>query len=201
MDPALLYLPYLPNIYWFTEFLKHGRIFIEREEKFVKSSYRNRCIIGGDQGTLILSIPIIGGRDHSQYYKDVKLSYHYDWPKKHWQSILSAYGSAPFFEHYENAIQTVFEKQTESLFDFNLALLNTLLGLLKIKKEFEFTTAYEKETDLVDIRSVKSAGERSVMPRYYQVFEDRHGFLPNLSVIDLLFHLGPQSKDYLLSLK
>jgi hypothetical protein len=202
MDSALLYLPYLPNAFWFHNFLRHETIFIEREEKFVKSSFRNRAVIAGPQGILILSIPIIGGRDHSQFYKEVKISYHYNWGKKHWQSIRSAYGSAPFFEHYENAFETLFEKQFESLFDFNSEMLLLLLHLFKINKAFDFTSIYEKTTsDIVDLRSVKSPAERIDMPRYYQVFEERNGFIANLSIIDLLFHLGPQAKDYLLYLK
>jgi len=202
MNSALLYLPYFPNLFWFSNFLKHETVLIEHEEKFVKSSFRNRCLIAGAQGVQILSIPITGGRDHAQLYKEVKISYVYGWRKKHWQSIRSAYGSTPFFEHYESKFEELYEREFEFLFEFNAAGLNMLIQLLKLQKKFDFTAEYEKQpAGIIDLRSVRSSDEQIQIPRYYQVFEERNGFISNLSIIDLLFHNGPKAKDYLLSLK
>ena len=202
MNSATLYLPYLPNLWWFSNFLKHETVIIEREEKFVKSSFRNRCIISGANGIQILSIPVIGGRDHQQFYKEVEISNHYYWHNKHWKSILSAYGSTPYFGYYADRLEPLYKKTQLSLFEFNHELLKTLLLLLKVNKEFTFTSVYDKNpADTLDLRSVKSTEEQLHTQRYYQVFENKNGFIANLSIIDLLFHLGPKSKDYLLSLK
>ncbi len=198
MNTALLYLPYLPNLVWFSNFLKHETVFIEGEERFVKSSFRNRCLIAGAQGVQILSIPIAGGRDHAQPYREVKISYHYNWQKKHWQSIRSAYGSTPFFEHYESRFEELYEKKFEFLFEFNAACLRVLIQLLKLQKEFGLTAEYQKQpTGIIDLRSIRSSEEQIHFPRYYQVFEERNGFLPNLSIIDVIFNLGPQAMNYL----
>lgn len=203
MSSAILYLPYLPNLPWFSNFLKYKSVFIEREEKFVKSTFRNRCEIAGANGKQILSIPIVGGRDHHQFYKEVRIDYSNHWNSKHWQSIRSAYGSAPFFEHYADRLQPLYEKQLEFLFEFNSELLHALFHLLKLKKGFDFTAIYEKHTtDIVDLRADKRNPSLQTMdsfcPRYYQVFEERNGFLPNLSIIDLIFNLGPQTMNYLI---
>ena len=200
MNVALLYLPYLPNLFWFSNYLNNESILIEHEEKFVKSSFRNRCVIAGANGVQVLSIPLTGGRDHAQFYKEVRISHHYNWGKKHWQSIRSAYGSAPYFEHYADKFLPLFEKHFEYLFDFNLALLEVLLRSLKMNKHFDFTSTYEKSNlELMDLRLIKSADEEINLLRYYQVFENKNGFIPNLSIIDAVFNLGPETKNYLLT--
>src|SRR4051812_2271477 len=99
MNAALLYLPYLPDAPWFAHYLKYPAIFLEHEENFVKASGRNRSRIAGPNGLQTLSIPLEGGRDHHRKYREVKISYQSDWQKIHWQSIRTAYGSAPYFEH------------------------------------------------------------------------------------------------------
>ena len=192
MNSATFYLPYLPNISWLQNFVKHDVVFIEAEENFVKSSCRYRCEIAGANGKQILTVPIIGGRDHHQLYKAVKISYSENWQKKHWQSICSAYGSAPFFEFYALKFQPFYEKQFEFLFEFNLELLNMTLTVLKLKKDFELTTEYQKtNSEMIDLRSNKQTSSI----KYYQVFEARNGFIPNLCVLDLIFNEGYRSKE------
>ncbi|MDB5282589.1 MAG: hypothetical protein JWO06_1664 [Bacteroidota bacterium] len=199
MANALLDLQYLPSVSWLVNFMKYENIWIEGEENFVKSSFRNRCEIVGSGGKIVLSIPLQGGRDHHQKYKDTKISYQSDWRNNHWQSILSAYGSAPYFEFYCEKFQQFYEKEPVLLFDFNLALLAVILNVLKLQKEFRLTDIYEKESaDKIDLRSKRASTlDVSTLNRYYQVFEDKHGFIPNLSIIDLIFHLGPDAKRYL----
>lgn len=197
MNTALLELPYLPNVIWFRNFLKHKNILIEREENFVKSSFRNRCEIAGANGKQKLSIPIVGGRDHHQLYRNVKIDNSVTWQKIHWQSIRSAYGSTPFFEFYAERFQPFFEKEFEFLFEFNHELLKTVLKILKTEKEFELTSVFEKNSEgVIDLRGKKEA---EVLKRYYQPFEERNEFQGNLSVIDVVFNLGPQAKEYLLT--
>lgn len=194
MPAALLYLPYLPAISWFRDYLQATEVVIEAEENFVKSTNRNRSYIVGSNGRMLLSIPIAGGRDHHQKYKELK-TLNTQWQKSHWQSIRSAYGSSPFFEHYAPLLEPLYKGGETNLFVFNQRLLNTLLRLLKISKPYSLTEVYEKAPEAhADHR--KQTGSY-VLPRYYQVFEDKHGFVPDLSVIDLLFNMGPQSLKYL----
>lgn len=194
MTSALLYLPYLPNISWLQSFAKHESVFIERDENFVKSTCRNRCEIAGANGKQILTIPLIGGRDHHRLYKEVRISYKENWQKKHWQAIRSAYGSAPFFEFYADKFEPFYEKEFEFLFDFNLELHKTTLLVLKLKKEFQLTAEYQKELpDGIDFR----ADESSSTLKYYQVFEERNGFISNLCALDLIFNEGNRSREIL----
>lgn len=200
MHTCVVELPYLPNIIWFSNFLKTENVCIEREENFVKSTFRNRCEITGANGRQMLSIPLQGGRDHHRLYKETRILNDTRWQKIHWQGIRSAYGSAPFFEFYEDGIRKFYETEFEYLFEFNYQLLQTLLHILKTDRQVSFTQTYEvNPTQVIDMRkeSLKSAD----IPRYYQVFEARNGFQSNLSVIDLIFHEGPASKEYLLRLK
>lgn len=194
MSSALLYLPCLPNINWLQNFVNYDTILIEREENFVKSSYRNRYEIGGANGRQMLTIPLQGGRDQHRLYKETKIANTGNWQKKHWQAILTAYGSSPFFEYYAYRFETVFEQPAEYLFEFNLRLLETAISALKIKWQPEFTTQYNKKlTDVVDLR-YDIAGNT---PVYYQVFAERTGFIPNLCVLDLLFNEGSRAITYL----
>lgn len=194
MEPVLLYLPYLPSVGWFKQYLQAGEVFIEARENFVKSSQRNRASIVGGNGRLLLSIPVAGGRDHHQTYKDT-LTHGTDWQKSHWQSLRSAYGSSPFFEHYGPVLELLYNGTETNLFDFNQRLLNTLLRLLKINKPYALTQEYQKTPE--GVLDLRKGIPQPTLPRYYQVFEDRHGFQPDLSVVDLLFNLGPQSLNYL----
>ena len=205
MTTALLELPYLPNAVWLKNYLKHDAIFVEREENFVKSSHRNRCEIAGANGKQQLSIPLAGGRDHHQLYKTVRIDNTKLWQKIHWQSIISAYGSTPFFEYYADRFQPFYEKQYDVLFDFNYEILQTVLKAIKAEKPFELTAMFEKEPEgKIDYRKKQHADLQtpdSSFSRYCQPFEERHGFMENLCALDLIFNLGPQTKDYLLGQK
>lgn len=194
MSAALLYLPCVPNINWLQNFARAESVYIEQEENFVKSTYRNRYEIAGANGKQVLSIPLQGGRDKHRLYKETRIAYTGHWPQKHWQAIISAYGSAPFFEFYAYKFAPVFEKEYEFLFEFNLALLKVALTCLKLPQTFELTTTYEKEpAGLIDLRSDKTESPT----QYYQGFADRNGFIPNLSALDLIFNEGTRSGELL----
>jgi hypothetical protein len=184
---AITYLPYLPNINWLQNFVKHQPR-IEAHENFVKSTCRNRCEIAGANGKQILPIPLEGGRDHHRLYREVRISYHEDWQKKHWQSIRSAYGSAPFFEFYADRFQPFYERRYELLFDFNMDMLKTVLVALKFNNSLTITEAYQSAD--IDLRRET---EISAI-EYHQVFRERNGFYPNLCALDLLFNEGNRSK-------
>ena len=200
MNAALLDLQYLPNISWFARFTQYEHIWIEKHENFVKSTGRNRCEVAGANGRQTLTIPLLGGRDHHQKYTETKMAYSSNWKDSHWHSIKSAYGSAPYFEFYAHIFQKFYEKEHVFLYDFNLELLNSVLSMLKLSKGYEFTTEYQKEP--IDKANLRSTRNTTIviqsLPRYYQVFEERNGFISNLSILDLIFHLGPESKEYLL---
>ena len=202
MSDALLSLHYLPDVAWFKNYVHTGNVWLEKHENFVKSSGRNRCDIAAANGRQTLTIPLTGGRDHHRLYTDTKISYITNWHDSHWHSIRSAYGSAPYFEFYAHIFQKFYEKQYEFLFDFNLELLKATLSVLKMKKGFALTAEYEKTpVGRTDLRSARNSQPESAgFPRYLQVFEERNGFMPNLSILDLIFNLGPQSTGYLAKL-
>ena len=199
MASAVLHLQYLPQISWFVNYVKYEPILIERQENFVKSTMRNRCQIAGANGRQTLTIPLVGGRDHHRKYADTQIAYTANWHDNHWHSIKSAYGSAPYFEFYAHIFQKFYEKQYLLLFDFNLELLNSVIAALKLSKGYDLTHEYQKDMPgVIDLRSSQTTiATTGPLPRYYQVFEERHGFIPDLSILDLIFNLGPQAKDYL----
>ncbi len=172
-------------------------IYIEQHENFVKGTSRNRAVIATAQGRQTLSIPLKGGRDHHQRYQTTQTSTAEPWQKKHLHSLQAAYASAPYYEHYIHRLLPFYTTPQPLLFDFNMQLLRELLNILKMEREIILTTHYETASvAFSDRRNEKRWLLRGDFPRYYQTFEDRHGFLPNLCALDVLFHLGPQAKDY-----
>jgi hypothetical protein len=181
-------------------FLAYEKVIIEHEENLVKSTFRNRCEIAGAGGRLALSIPLAGGRDHHQKYSATQIAPLSPWLSAHWRGITAAYGSSPFFDFYKDKFAPFYSRRFELLFDFNLEILHSILQILKVNKPFSFTTYYQPSpADTLDFRSQRrtSLEVSTYQPRYYQVFEDRTGFIPNLSVIDLIFNEGPQALNYL----
>lgn len=156
-------------------------------------------------GMLNLIIPTVhDGR--MGIVKEVRIDYATPWQRAHWRSIESAYNNTPFYLYYKDVLKPFFEQKFEFLFDFNLQLTKALLGLMQIEKQIAVTTSFEPYTqeDLRLMIHPKNAKKEDYPFRlqlpYYQVFEDKFGFTPNLSVIDLLFNEGPQAASYLLSL-
>lgn len=202
---VLLELQYLPPVHSFAYLAAHPSVFIEAQENYVKGSYRNRAHIASANGVQRLSIPLKKGKNEQMGIQKVALSFHQPWPAQHWQAIRSAYGNSPFFAHYEEEVKVFYlEKKYRHLWDFNLGLLLVLVKLLGLKTEIQLTDEYQKQAppDLLDLRGIVSPkakiADRNFSPvRYPQVFEDRHGFLPNLSILDLLFCEGPAARGTL----
>ncbi len=191
----------LPTMYFtpvgvYTLLLQSDKIFFDRHENFVKQTLRSRCEIYGANGKQLLSVPVEKRGNHINA-KDVRISYKQDWQKIHWRSIVSAYSNSPYFEYYADFFQPFFETKTEYLFDLNMSLHETIMNLLKAKKEIHFTEKYSAvyENDVIDLRNESFVIPE--IPQYQQVFEERHGFIPNLSILDLLFNAGPDSFKYL----
>lgn len=187
---------YLPNVAWFREALKHKSILIETQESWQKQSYRNRTYILGPNGPLMLNIPI----DHNTTkgsIDQVEISYTGNWQHRHWQAILSAYGSAPFFESLALELEPFYKIKTERLLDFNNKILHLILSWLQSDLGLESTTEWQADRDL-DLRG-QFHPKNKTEPQlpYPQVFEEKQGFISNLSVIDLIFNEGRSAYDYL----
>jgi len=196
MKPVLLSTAYLPNVNYLSQVINCDTIVIEKHEHFVKQTYRNRCDIVTANGKLSLSIPLIKQAD-KELISDKKISYAEDWQKQHWRTIVSAYKNSPYFEFFEDEFKPFYETQFEFLFDYNTQLLQTILHILRIKKEIEFTQSFElNPTQIIDFRSLSEIEKTEVVVKpYYQVFSDKLGFTPNVSCLDALFNIGLETKN------
>lgn len=170
---------------------------IEAQEYFIKQTYRNRCEILGANGLQALSIPI-QERKNKSIVKDIKIDYKSDWQTQHWRSIESAYNSSPFFEYLQDDIYPLQQQKTTFLIDYNFALQEKMLELLGKKMKSHFTESYLKE-HACDLRQAFSPKQKRGFnfPDYIQVFENKFEFVPDLSILDLIFNLGNASEIYL----
>ncbi len=197
-------LHYLPCIQYMCKFILYDEVIIERHENYQKRSYRNRCHVIGSHGVERLSIPLQSGKHEQLPITEVRISYDRPWYASHWNTIKSAYGRAPYFEHYSDTLKEILYARHEFLFEMNTTILNWLTHSIGLRKN-TITSHYEKiALESIDLRNfvqfkkgITDAKFRA-MP-YFQVFDDRQDFEPNLSVIDLLFALGPETKGYLRS--
>ena len=192
----------MPPISWFSVFLDpENEITFEQFENFPKQTFRNRTVIYGANGKLALIIPIkhTGKRE----LKDIQISFAEDWQKLHWKSIKTAYQSTPYFEYYEDKLKSIFEEKIDSLLEFNLKALKVVLNILKTEKDFKLTEEYFKNPELENYREKFSAKTKTEteMAQYYQSFSDKNGFLKDLSILDLICNIGPESLTYLKNIK
>ncbi|QJD98504.1 WbqC family protein [Mucilaginibacter robiniae] len=198
---AVLPMFYLPPVEYFTALQKNKPdIWIEKEEHFPKQTYRNRAHIYSPDGLLALVVPVVKGSKMHTKVKDVKISYDFNWQRLHWMSLQSCYRRSAYFEYYEDDFARFYEKQFPYLFEYNEELLKLILKCLKIQLTLNYTTDYQEAyLDLTDYRnSIHPKKESNFEQKtYFQVFEERNGFLKNLSIVDLLFNQGPQSVNYL----
>ena len=201
MKTAYLSSAYLPPVEYFSKLLHYDRIIIEQFDHYMKQTYRNRCIIAGPGEEIALTVPIIKPDDNKCPFKDIRISDHGNWRHLHWNAIESAYNSTPFFEYYKDDFRPFYEQKYEFLADFNEALCRLICNLIDIHPNVERSTTYlEKEEGAADFREIihpkknfKEADPEFHAEPYYQVFDAKFGFRPNLSIIDLLFNMGPES--------
>ena len=197
----LLSTTYFGPVQWYQKLYRADRVEIEQWESFQKQTYRNRCLIATTQGIQALTVPVERGT--SQYIKDIRISDHGNWRHLHWNALQSAYGDSPFFMFYEDDLRPFFsEHRWEYLFDFNEAIRQTICQLLDIHPHVSYTTAYTPSPSTTDYRTAIQPKQPAPDPeftprRYYQVYEAKHGFMPNLSIVDLLFNMGPEAIFYL----
>lgn len=197
----LLHPSYFPSISHFVAMAQSDTITFEIEDNFQKQTNRNRTYIYSPNGIQLLNIPIKHSNLSHQKTKDIKIEPEFDWQKQHFKSLEAAYRSSPFFEYFEDDLLPIFQKKHTFLMDLNFEALEITAKCLRMKFEFDTTAEYFHEIEnpkITDFRYlVNGKKDHSVFEPYTQVFDDKHGFLNNLSVLDLLFNEGKFAMDYL----
>jgi hypothetical protein len=198
MKTVCLTSAYLAPVVWYAVLLS-GTVVIEKHCSYIKQTYRNRCTIATTNGLLSLSIPVEKPETPKVLTKDVRIASHGNWQHLHWNAIVSAYNSSPFFEYYEDDFRPFYEKKQTFLFDFNESLRELICRLIDIEPVIAYSEKYLPEVDpdfrelIHPKRECRFSGENITFIPYYQVFQQKYGFQPNLSIIDLLFNMGPES--------
>ena len=196
-----VFLPtYFSPIFQFSNIIKFNKIIFENEDNFQKQSYRNRCYIYGPNGKQMLNIPIKKNTNlEKQKTKDTLVDNSLKWQGQHFKSLKASYNCSPFFEFFEDDLQKIFTKKYRYLNDINLDTFLFLLDALQLEVSHKNTNEYQKnkmKNDFRDIANIKQEINKP-FPKYIQVFTEKHGFIPNLSTLDLLFMEGPNAISFL----
>jgi hypothetical protein len=197
---TLIHPTYFPNIAHFVAMVQADDVVFEVEDNFLKQTFRNRTYIYAANGKLALQIPVIHTQKNRQKYKDVKIYNEEKWQNLHWKSLLSAYKASPFFEYYEDDLRPLFHLKTDYILDHNFKCFETICECLQLNFNTSETKSYQTIVeDTEDYRYLVHARKDILKPfeSYNQVFQDKHGFISNLSILDLLFNEGPNALNYL----
>ena len=216
MKTAILSSTYFGPVQWYQKLNRYDNCIIEQYDNFIKQTYRNRCLIPAANGIQALTIPVerpAEGRIDKTLMKDIRISEHGNWRHLHWNALMSAYGESPFFEYYADDIRPFFEKRWDYLFDFNLEITMRMCELLDIRPQIKLSESYwnatreepvtvDKENMSFDFRDVirpkHAVTDTEFHPeKYYQVYQQKYGFRPNMSILDLLFNEGNEAVFYL----
>ncbi len=209
MTTALLQTTYFGPVQWYQKLNRYDHCVIEQHDTYQKQTYKNRCVIATANGLQALTVPVEVSSNREEV-KDVRISDHNNWRKVHWHALQSAYSESPFFDYYVDDIRPFFEKKYAFLIDFNEAIRQTICELVDIHPSVEYSLEFRvhgsgfmvQGSGFKDFREVIHAkhpqedAEFEARP-YWQVFQHRYGFQPNLSILDLLFCMGPESVFYL----
>ncbi len=203
MTTALLSSAYCAPVQWYQKLNRYDAVVVEQYDNFLKQTYRNRCIIATANGAQTLTIPVEKGDSNKCLMRDVRISDHGNWRRLHWNALATAYGDSPFFDYYADDLRPFYEQRFEFLFDFNMLLTEKLCELLDISPHISVSEEYIKNpVDNDDFRDAihpkHPLPDAAFTPQpYYQVYAQRHGFIPNLSILDLLFNMGNEAVFYL----
>ncbi len=199
MNNILIHPSYFPSISHFVSIAKANIVTFEVEDNFQKQTTRNRMYIYSPNGIQLLNVPVKHNKERHQRIKEVKIENDFDWQKQHFKSLEAAYRTSPFFEYFEDDILPIFQKKHNYLMDLNMETMAIVSKCLRLEFDYEETTEYFHEvTDKVDHRNlINGKKDTSVFEPYTQVFGDKHGYLNNLSILDLLFNEGRYAMDYL----
>ncbi len=201
-NPApLLSTSYFPPIAYMALLARNSHIVIEQYETFRKQTLRNRTLVVTANGVMPLTVPVVRPHGNHSMTGEMLLSYHLHWHVTHWRRISAADSSAPVFLYYKDAIECILQQEHKTLLELNNALLLALMKALKIECHISLSEDFAKPDtlpcDYRDEFSIKHSYDKISFPEYSQVFCDRMAFQPNVSILDLLFNLGPEAKDYL----
>ena len=195
----LIHPTYFPSISHFAAIVQAEKITFEMEDNFQKQTNRNRTYIYSPNGIQLLNIPVKHSKIAHQKTKDIQIENDFDWQKQHFKSLEAAYRSSPFFEYFEDDIASIFQKKHTFLMDLNLETMAIVSKCLGLEFDYNETTEYFHEVkDITDFRPlINGKKDTAVFEPYTQVFEEKHGFINNLSILDLLFNEGRYALDYL----
>ena len=206
---VLLVTSYWPNLHYFFYVLNASIINIEQFDNYSKQSYRNRTQILSANGILNLSIPIKKNKSE-KVVNSIEISYKEDWQKNHWRAITSAYKNSPYFDFFEEDLKVFYSNKYNLLIDYNIDQLKFIVKVLKQKKNIQLTKQYESNPEsVIDLRTIIHPKQSYLSDKlvankldqsYYQTFENKISFTPNLSILDLLFNKGLHTIDYLKSI-
>ncbi len=200
MKTILLHPSYFPSIEQMAAVAQADKVVFEVEDNYLKQTYRNRSYIAHSNGKLLLNIPTRHNKtDGKRKAKDVLVENDFPWQEQHWKSLKSAYQSSPFFEYYEDDLEPLFTETVGNLMEHNFKIFELLCELIGIEVEVSKTTEYKVDPEITDLRYLVNAKRKSSFKpeTYTQVHETNYPFLPNLSVLDLLFNEGPNALTYL----
>lgn len=203
----LLSTAYFAPIRYFSKLSAYHAVLIEQHENFIKQTYRNRAVILAANGPVSLIVPVEKGREQKIKIKDLRISYDEAWQRTHWRTIFSAYNSSPFFEYYADDIEPFFRKKFNFLFDLNQQINSTLLKILEIELEPKLTEDFEQISEnclnfreRINPKTHRNTEDANFTAEpYTQVFAEKFGFVPDLSILDLLFNEGPSAYQFLLN--
>jgi hypothetical protein len=197
----LVHPAYFGPVIQYVGIVNAKKLSFEINDHYQKQSYRNRCVICGPNGKQILTVPIVHTKTtKKQKTKEIRIDNSVQWQKIHNKALYNSYRSSPFFEFYIDDLKIIFEKKYEFLLDLNLMVNSTLFNCMEYQRVIRVSDSYEKEpTSLVDSRGLINAKRKVMYPleKYIQVFDSKNGFIPNLSILDLLFNEGPNTLYYL----
>ena len=197
----IIYPTYFASIIQYAALVNENKILFEVEDSYQKQTYRNRCYIYGANGRQLLTVPVIHSKNQRNYKtKDIRIDYSSDWQKLHIRSLQSAYRSSPFYEFYEDDVLVVFDKKHNYLLDLNLDVFRVVKECLELgisyRKTIEYQDSIFQEEDYRYLVNPKN-DQKYDLKKYTQVFDDKHGYISNLSILDLLFNEGPNALQYL----